>query len=269
MQTPKYSRRNGHENDLRWGASPGAARSDVIESAEPRPNVLLVEDDAMDRSEIRLHLEVLGFAVFDVASAKEAEQLFSIRDYSLVLIHLGHAPLESLEICRRFRALSTVPILMITKRGEVVDEELALGAGADDYVTKPIEQRILTSRVNQQMKRGESQRAPRQTLLTWGNLSLDLAEHLFKVGEKEILLTNSEYRFLQLLMENPQRIFSKEQVLLAVATLRDSSQGPVESYAYQLKMKIKRNGGPDVIDVVKSVGFRLANSESIGSRLSS
>ena len=228
---------------------------------EPKPNSLLVEDSSGDRLEIRNQLEDMGFSVYDVSSAQEARELFPIRDYSLVLIHLGHAPLESLELCRQIRALSTVPILMITKRGEVVDEELALGAGADDYVTKPIEQRILTSRVTQQFRRGESQRAPRKTLLTWENLSLDLAEHLFKIGDKEILLTNSEYRFLQLLMENPQRIFPKEQVLTAVAALRDSA-GSVETYASQLRSKIIRNGGPDVIDIVRSVGFRLAKVEA-------
>ena len=226
---------------------------------EPKPNALLIEDNADDRLNIKLQLEVMGFNVFDVSSTSEAKEIFAMRDYSIALIHLGHAPLESLEICRQIRALSTVPILMITKRGEVVDEELALNAGADDYVTKPIEQRILTSRVTQQLKRGESQRAPRQTILTWENLSLDLAEHLFKIGEKEILLTNSEYRFLQLLMENPERVFSKEQVLQAVASLRDASIGSVETYAHQLRTKIRRNGGPDVIDVVRSVGFRLAS----------
>lgn len=231
-------------------------------SEEPKPNALLIEDDGADRLDIKLHLEVLGFSVFDVSSPQEAREIFPIRDYSIVLIHLGHAPLEALEICRQIRALSTVPILFITHRDEVVDEELALGAGADDYVTKPIEQRILISRVTQQMKRGESQRAPRKTLLTWENLSLDLAEHLFKIGDKEILLTNSEYRFLQLLMENPQRVFSKEQVLVAVSALRESSAGNVENYAQQLRSKIKRNGGPDVIDVVRSVGFRLASIES-------
>lgn len=228
---------------------------------EQKPNALLVEDNSSDRMEVKLHLETMGFVVFDVSSAQEARELFPIRDYSLVLIHLGHAPLESLEICRQIRAISTVPILMITRRGEVVDEELALGAGADDYVTKPIETRILTSRVTQQIKRGESQRAPRKTLLTWGNLSLDLVEHLFKIGDREILLTNSEYRFLQLLMENPQRVFSKEQILNSVATLRSTNVSSVESYAHQLKMKIKRNGGPDVIDIVRSVGFRLAKVE--------
>lgn len=210
---------------------------------------------------VKLHLEVMGFAVFDVSSAQEAREIFPIRDYSMVLIHLGHAPLEALELSRQIRAQSTVPILALTQRGEVLDEELALGAGADDYVTKPIEQRILTSRVTQQMRRGESQRAPRKTILTWENLSIDLAEHLFKIGDKEILLTNSEYRFLQLLMENPQRVFPKEQVLIAVTSLREAANGSVESYAQQLRSKIKRNGGPDIIDVVRSVGFRLASQE--------
>jgi DNA-binding response OmpR family regulator len=229
----------------------------------PKPNALLLEDNAIDRTEIKVQLEVMGFTVFDVSTAQEAREIFSIRDYSLVLIHLGHAPLESLEICRQIRAISTVPILMITKRDEVVDEQLALGAGADDYLTKPIEQRILASRVTQQFRRGESQRAPRKTLLTWENLTLDVAEHLFKIGDKEILLTNSEYHFLHLLMEDPHRTFSKEQVLTVVATLRDASSS-VETYAHQLRSKIKRNGGPDVIDVVRSTGFRLArtNEES-------
>ena len=84
---------------------------------------------------------------------------------------------------------------------------------------------------------------------------------MFKIGEREILLTNSEYRFLQLLMENPQRVFPKEHVLVAVSSLRQSANGSVESYAQQLRTKIKRNGGPDVIDVVRSVGFRLASQE--------
>ena len=222
------------------------------------PNALLVEDDAEDRLTIKLQLEVMGFTVFDVSSAQQARELFAIRDYSIVMIHLGHAPLDSLTVCRQIRAASTVPILMITKRGELIDEELALGAGADDYVTKPIEARILSSRVTQQYKRGESQRAPRKTLLTWENLTLDLAEHLFKIGEREILLTNSEFHFLQLLMENPQRVFSKEQVLDAITALRQEAKS-MESYVHQLRMKIKRNGGPDVIDVIKSTGFRLAS----------
>ncbi len=227
--------------------------------APPKPNALLLEDNSLDRTEIKVQLEVMGFSVFDVTTAQEAREIFSMRDYSIVLIHLGHSPLESLEVCRQFRAISTVPILMITKRDEVIDEQLALGAGADDYLTKPIDPRILSSRVTQQFRRGESQRAPRKTLLTWENLSLDVADHLFKIGEREILLTNSEYRFLHLLMEDPNKTFSKSQVLTVVTSLREANSS-VETYAQQLRSKIKRNGGPDVIDVIRSTGFRLARN---------
>ena len=229
----------------------------LSEDSGMKPNVLLIEDGSDDRLEVRLQLEVMGFQVFDVASAEEARETFLLRDYALVIIHLGHSPLESLEICRQFRAESTVPIIMLTVRNEVVDEELALGAGADDYVTKPIDSRIFLSRVTQQMKRGESQRIPRKTILSWQNLSLDLAAHRFMIGETEILLTNSEFRFLQLLMESPERVFPKEQFLRAVSALRDPAIKSVESYAQQLRAKIKRNGGPEVIEVVRSVGFRL------------
>ncbi|NDI10309.1 MAG: DNA-binding response regulator, partial [Actinobacteria bacterium] len=179
----------------------------LSEESGMTPEALLIEDGSDDRLEVKLQLEVMGFKVFDVASAEEARETFAIRNYSLVVIHLGHSPLESLEICRKFRSESTVPIIMLTARDEVVDEELALGAGADDYVTKPIDQRIFVSRVTQQMKRGESQRIPRKTILTWESLTLDLADHRFTIGDTEILLTNSEFRFLQLLMENPERVF--------------------------------------------------------------
>lgn len=233
----------------------------MLKLVESKPNALLIEDDSRDREEVNSELEAMGFVVFNVVTPDQACEIFQSRDYSIVLLHLGHAPLESLEICRQIRAASTVPILILTSRDELVDEELALGAGADDYVVKPIDKRILASRITQQIKRGESQRAPRQTILTWENLSLDVAKHLFKIGGKEILLTNSEYRFLQLLMENPRRVFSREQVLLAVSTLREAPATSVESYANQLRTKIKRNGGPDVIEVLRSVGFRLASVE--------
>lgn len=129
-------------------------------TAELSPSALLVEDNPADRLQTRLHLELMGFVVDDTPSKTHAQELFALRDYSIVLIHLGHAPMESMHLCREIRAASTVPIIMMTKRDETVDEEMVLLAGADDYVTKPITARILTARVTQQMKRGESQRQP-------------------------------------------------------------------------------------------------------------
>jgi DNA-binding response OmpR family regulator len=226
---------------------------------DDRPNALLIEDDAEDRLNIRLQLETLGLVVYDAATKQEAQELFPLRDYSIVLIHLGHSQLESMQLCRSIRAESTVPIVMLTQRDEVIDEEMALAAGADDYVTKPIVERILTSRVTQQMKRGETQRAPRANILTWGPLEMDLSQHSFKVGGKSVMLTNAEYQFLQLLLANPERIFSREQILQTIGSFRGyKSDHLVDSHASRLRKKIRDAGGPNVISVVRSVGFRLA-----------
>lgn len=226
---------------------------------DDRPNALLVEDDAEDRLQIRLQLELLGLVVYDAATQQEAQELFPQRDYSIVLIHLGHSQLESMQLCRSIRAESTVPIIMLTQRDEVVDEEMVLAAGADDYVTKPIVERILTSRITQQMKRGETQRAPRANVLTWGPLEMDLSQHSFKVAGKQVMLTNAEYQFLQLLLANPERIFSREQILQTIGSFRGyKSDHLVDSHASRLRKKIREAGGPNVISVVRSVEFRLA-----------
>ena len=225
------------------------------------PNALLVEDNEKDRVDVRLLLELSGLVVYDTPSPAMAAELFEQRDYSLVLIHLTHAPMESLSLCRSIRAASTVPIIMMTSRDEVIDEAMAMGAGADDYVTKPIVPRILTSRVTQQMKRGESQRAPRANVITWGVLEMDLSQHSFSVNGKEVMLTNSEYQFLQLLMENPERIFTREQIIDAIGSFRGhGSDHVVDNHASRIRKKIRENGGPNVIKVVRSVGFKLSDS---------
>lgn len=227
------------------------------------PNALLVEDSPDDRLQLRMQLELMGFVVYDSPTLAGAHELFELRDYTIVLIHLGHAPLDGLTICRAIRARSTVPIIMLTQRDETVDEQMVLLAGADDYISKPVANRIVVARVSQQVKRGESQRAPRLTILTWGPLKMDLSQHLFTVEGQEVSLTNAEYQFLQLLMANPERIFSREQIIGAIGAFRGvRSDHIVDSHASRIRKKIRNIGGPEVIRVIRSVGFRLAPLET-------
>jgi len=226
--------------------------------------ILLIEDDKDMRENTAEILELANYKVYKAENGRKGVEIARKHMPDLVLCDIMMPELDGygvLHMLGKDPATAELPFIFLSAKAERSDVRKGMELGADDYITKPIEQRILTSRVTQQLKRGESQRAPRQTILTWENLSLDLAEHLFKIGDKEILLTNSEYRFLQLLMENPERVFSKEQVLQAVSSLRESAAGSVETYAGQLRAKIKRNGGPDVIDVVRSVGFRLASND--------
>lgn len=224
-------------------------------------NVLLAEDDPKDRLEVRLHLELMGFVVYDTPTGNEAREIFEQRVFSLVLIHFSINPLQSLELCRYLRASSNVPIIMLTRRGELVDEQMVMAAGADDYVSKPIDSKILSSRIVQQMRRGQGQRAPRANVLSWGSMKMDLSSHAFTVAEKELHLTNTEFQFLQLLMENPQRIFTRNQILEAIGVMKGvGSNQLVDTHASRLRKKIRENGGPEVINVIRSVGFRLVDA---------
>lgn len=142
---------------------------------------------------------------------------------------------------------------------------MVMAAGADDHVTKPIESKILTSRIDQQIRRGQSQRAPRANILSWGPLKMDLSQHEFTVNDVSLHLTNTEFQFLQLLMENPQRIFSHNQILEAIGVLKGiGSNQLVDTHASRLRKKIRESGGPEVISVVRSVGFRLADAPIVG-----
>jgi two-component system response regulator MtrA len=229
-------------------------------TAEVPNNALLLEDDSADRLSTRLQLEVMGFVVYDTPSPLEAREVFHQHDFSIVLIHLSHDPLRALEVCRAIRAESTVPILMFTSRGDIVDESMAMNAGADDYITKPIQVRILNSRVLQQIKRGETQRAPRANILSWRTLQMDLSQHSFTIDGKDISLTNTEFQFMQLLMENPNRVFSREQIMQAIGVMQGQDTNHiVDSHASRIRTKIRNHGGPEVIAVIRSVGFRLAD----------
>ncbi len=231
------------------------------EIADVPNNVLLAEDDPKDRLETRLHLELMGFIVYDTPTSVEAKEIFSQRDFSLVLIHFSINPLQSLELCRWIRAESNVPIIMMTKRGELVDEQMVMAAGADDYVSKPIDSNILSSRIVQQIRRGRGQRSPRANILVWGTMKMDLSNHEFSVADKELHLTNTEFQFLQLLMENPQRIFTRNQILEAIGVMKGvGSNQLVDTHASRLRKKIREHGGPEVINVIRSVGFRLVDS---------
>lgn len=224
-------------------------------------NVLLGEDEPKDRLETRLHLELMGFIVYDTPTSIEAKEIFVQRDFSLVLIHFSINPLQSLELCRWIRAESNVPIIMMTKRGELVDEQMVMAAGADDYVSKPIDSTILSSRIVQQIRRGRGQRSPRANILVWGTMKMDLSNHEFSVGNQELHLTNTEFQFLQLLMENPQRIFTRNQILEAIGVMKGvGSNQLVDTHASRLRKKIREHGGPEVINVIRSVGFRLVDS---------
>ncbi|MFT4775067.1 MAG: two-component system response regulator ParR [Pontimonas sp.] len=231
--------------------------------ADPGMSALLVEDDPKDRLELRDELERMGLLVFEGRSTGEAAESFNSRRYALVLIHLGRSPQDSLALCRTIRAISTVPILMLTQRDELVTEEMALAAGADDYLTKPIRKSSLWSRVRQQLSRSNRQVVAPGSSLVWGPLEMDQNQRLFTVLGQVVELTSGEYEFVRLLMGSPDQIFTRNQILTAVGAFDgENSDHIVDSHASRIRKKVRKVGGPEVITVVRSVGFRLSHRGS-------
>ncbi len=224
-----------------------------------RPDALLVEDDAANRLLVRLHLEELGLNVKDVATFNEATDAFKASHFSLVMLHIGVDPLKGLELCRVIRSKSTVPILAMTDRDSIISEQMWIAAGADDYLARPVDINIMSSRVAQQLKRGNSKRLPAGDVLQWGQLKMDLGMHEFFVDGKPVALTKTEFQIVQLLLEKPLQVFSREQILSSIGSLNGPmAPNVIDTHASRIRSKIRKVGGPEVIRVVRSVGFRLA-----------
>lgn len=224
-----------------------------------RPDALLVEDDPVNRLLVRLHLEEMGLNVTDVATFAESKEIFSNSHFSLVLLHIGVEPLKGLELCRVFRSQSNVPIIAMTDRESIISEQMWIAAGADDYVARPVDINILTSRVSQQLKRGNSHQTPASDILQWGQLKMDLTMHEFFVDGKPVALTKTEFQIVQLLLEKPLQVFSREQILSSIGSFRGPiAPNVIDTHASRIRTKIRKVGGPEVIRVVRSVGFRLA-----------
>jgi len=244
---------------------------------ERLPQVLLVEDDEFDRITSQMHLLRMGLEVTPTDCPFHARDLFVADHWQLVVIHLGNAQDSSLELCRWIRSESTVPILMLTHREEIVDEVMALNAGADDYALKPVSEKIFTARVNHQLKRSQHSTrgigspkdvgatevlaAPEAEKLTHGILTMDLLQYRFFVDTTEVALTKSEFQIMRLLLENRQQVLTRAQFLDALGIMPGvGSDHIVDAHASRLRNKIRRHGGGDVLTSVRGVGLRLADA---------
>lgn len=225
---------------------------------------LVVEDDGPDRIALKQQLQLMGLVVEDTASPVEGQKFFDSAQFHLVILHSSRSQQEILELCRWIRAHSTTPIIMLTKRDETVNEQMAIHAGADDYILKPIMSKVLTSRVSQQMRRVNVDVVEVDIpALKWGDLTLDVEQHEFLIGSFHVSLTNSEFRFVQLLMERPQQVFTRDQIVQALGLSSGyGSDHIIDSHASRLRSKIRKNGGPDIVQSVRGVGFRLASREA-------
>jgi two-component system, OmpR family, phosphate regulon response regulator PhoB len=220
-------------------------------------DVLVVEDEPDIRSLITHHLERDGFRCRTAASGAEALDAARAAMPDLVVLDLMLPGMDGLEVCRRLRAGSTVPsIIMLTAKADEVDRVVGLELGADDYVVKPFSPKELVARVRAVLRRGRPAEAAR--VLAGGGVALDLARHQVTVAGVPVALTPKEFELLHTLMESAGRVLSREHLLNRVwgyARADEIESRTVDVHVRRLRAKLGEAGAR--ITTVKTVGYRF------------
>lgn len=223
--------------------------------------LLFIEDDDQIRLALRLALEDEGFTVREAADGRSGLALFHAGEPDLVLLDLRLPDMSGFEVCRALRAMSLVPIVMVTAQTDTQDMVAGLDAGADDYVTKPVVPKELAARVRAHLRRVRLQGTTGATATpeVFGDVEVrrDLGL-VFKAG-RELPLTKTEYNLLCEFAENPNTVLSREQLLERVwgyDYLGDSRL--VDAHVRRLRVKIEDHpDDPRLIITVRGIGYRL------------
>ena len=230
--------------------------------ARPVRSVLVVEDEPKIADVVCSYLRRAGFGAAAVASGSAALAAFERDPPSLVILDLMLPDISGEEVCRRLRARSRVPVIMLTAKAEDADAVHGLDLGADDYVTKPFSPRQLVARVEAVLRRaaGESEVQARRLSFGDGDLQIDgrLAEVL-KRGER-VDLTPSELRLLQVLAASPGRVFSRDELIdRALGPDFDGFDRTVDVHVKNLRQKIESDPRePRYVQTVHGLGYRFA-----------
>ncbi len=221
--------------------------------------ILIVEDDPNTASLVETYLRREGFATLCASDGARALELARVHRPGFVILDIMLPKVDGWEICRRLRAESEVPILLLTAREEEIDRVLGLSLGADDYVVKPFSPRELVERVKAILRRTRSPATVENRTLCQAGLCLDPERHRVSLEEKQIDLTGAEFRLLQVLLGTPGRVFSREELL---ARLYDNGETVIEKvvdvHIGKLRQKLGDDpGAPRYIETVRGFGYRL------------
>jgi DNA-binding response OmpR family regulator len=224
--------------------------------------ILVVDDEPSVTDLLAYNLRKAHYNVLVAADGSEALRLTRQTSPDLILLDLMIPKIDGLDVCRELRKTSSVPIIMITARGEEVDRVIGLELGADDYVCKPFSVRELLSRIKAVLRRSrpENQNNQSSTIIRGpGGLQLDIERRTVDIEENKIDLTRLEFDLLYQLLVNAGRVLTRERLLEQVwgyDFLGDTRA--VDSAIKRLRAKLRaRSSQAEVIEVVRGVGYRI------------
>src|SRR6266566_23223 len=230
---------------------------------EKSARILLVDDEQSIQTLLSYPLRKDGFEVVRAADGREALSRFTEQPFDLVVLDVMLPQLDGLEVCRRLRARSSVPIIMLSAKSEEIDKVLGLELGADDYITKPFSMREFRSRVKAALRRADMARPAEvdgdDAPLSVVGLDVDFAKRTVRVREAAVKTTYVEFEILSALARAPGRVFTRDMLLERVwgdAAFRDPRT--IDVHIRHLREKLERDAKePEYIFTVRGVGYRF------------
>jgi DNA-binding response OmpR family regulator len=220
------------------------------------PRLLLIEDDPAVREGLQMALRHQGHQVDTAATGLDGLERARAGQPDAVVLDLMLPDLDGFEVCRRLRASASLSIIMLTARGDDFDVVAGLEAGADDYVVKPVQPRVLDARIRAVLRR--IGRAP-ASVQAYGDIAIDRAGLIVTKSGQPVALTPTELRLLLVLAESPQQVFARDQLLRLVWEqdyLGDSRL--VDACVQRLRAKIEDNpSAPVYLQTVRGFGYRF------------
>jgi DNA-binding response OmpR family regulator len=223
--------------------------------------ILLVDDEDSVQKLLAYPLERDGYQVLPARDGEEALARFAQEHVDLVVLDLMLPRLDGLEVCRRLRAQSSVPIIMLTARGDELDKVTGLELGADDYITKPFSIREFRSRVRALLRRAAAPRHDprREAVIAADGLTIDLAARTVEREGRLVALTYVEFELLRVLVSNQGRAFTRQELLEELwggSEYRDPRT--IDVHVRHLREKLEHDPKePQLIVTVRSVGYRF------------
>jgi DNA-binding response OmpR family regulator len=221
--------------------------------------ILLIEDDPSIRQQTAALLRDEGYSTDEAGTAADGLATLEQRAADCILLDINLPDLDGFEVCRRLRARSDVPIIMVTARSDSFDVVAGLEAGADDYVTKPFEPKELTARIRAMVRRSQGLGPPQGTLVLGGRVEVLPDEGVVRVDGDDVHLTRTEFRLLCELAAAPGRVFSREVLLESVwgyEYIGDTKL--VDVHVYRLRSKIEANPRePQHLITVRGLGYKV------------
>jgi len=229
-------------------------------------NILIVDDDREIRSLLADYLETNGFQAFTAADGSSMWHLLEKQPVDLIVLDLGLPGEDGLQLCRRLRTQSEIPVVMLTARGEPLDRILGLEMGADDYMVKPFEPRELLARIRNVLRRrsplteGDSRDAQR---IVFSNWTLDLVgRHLLNPHGTAVMLSGAEFRLLKIFLQHPNRVLNRDQLsMLTKGHDADPLDRSIDLQVSRLRQKLEDDAkNPVLLKTVRNEGYVLAST---------